>query len=180
MTKDMLARAVRKFKRGDKSAFDYIYDNTYKVVYLVVFSILRSKERAEDVTQDAYIKAVQHLDEYEDDTHFVAWLTTIAKRLAINAYNRSKRDVLTDFADDGHQYGQCNMPDEDSFGLLGTARQLLDDTDYQILIMYAVAGYNRREIGKILDMPTSTVSHRYTKSIKKLKQYLNGGQNEQA
>ena len=72
MTKDMLARAVRKFKRGDKSAFDYIYDNTYKVVYLVVFSILRSKERAEDVTQDAYVKAVQHLDEYEDDTHFVA------------------------------------------------------------------------------------------------------------
>ena len=43
MTKDMLARAVRKFKKGDMRAFDYIYDCTHKVVYFVAYSVLRSK-----------------------------------------------------------------------------------------------------------------------------------------
>ena len=174
MTKDMLARAVRKFKKGDMRAFDYIYDCTHKVVYFVAYSVLRSKEKAEDITQDTYLKAVEHIGHYEEDSHFVAWLTTIAKRLAINEYNKMKHESVTDFTDEGNAFGEVTMPDEDSLGLFKVAHDTLSETDFQIVVMYAVAGYKRREIGKILDMPTSTVSHRYKTAMKKLQQQLKG------
>ena len=66
------------------------------------------------------------------------------------------------------------MPDEDSLGLFKVAHDTLNETDFQIVVMYAVAGYKRREIGKILDMPTSTVSHRYKIAMQKLQQQLKG------
>ncbi len=179
MTKESLARAVRKFKQGDKRAFDYIYDNTYKVVYFVAHSVLRSKERAEDITHDTYLKAVENIDRYEEGTHFLAWLTTIAKRLAINEYNRGKHETSTDITDNISKFGEYTLPDEDSLGLIRLAEETLPEVDFQILIMYAVAGYSRREIGKILGMPTSTVTYKYTMATKTLKQKLEGENNGQ-
>ncbi len=178
MTKELLARAVRKFKQGDKDAFDYIYNNTYKVVYFVAHSVLRSKEKAEDVTHDTYVKAVENIEKFKEETHFLAWLTTIARNLAINEYNKGKFETAVDVNDESSRFGEVTLPDEDGLGLIKTAEEALSDTDFQILIMYAVAGYSRREIGVILDMPTSTVSHRYKLAIKQLKQKLEGGQNE--
>lgn len=167
MAKDMLAKAVRKFKKGDMVAFDHIYDSTHKVVYFVAYSVLHSKEKAEDITQDTYLKAVEHIDSYSDDTHFVAWLTTIAKRLAINEYNKQKHEVATEFLEE--QFGTTTMPDEDALGLFKRASEVLSEDDFKIVMLYAVAGYKRREIGALLDMPTSTVSHRYKSAMAKLK-----------
>ena len=82
----------------------------------------------------------------------MAWLATIAKRLAINEYNKMKHESVTDFTDEVNAFGEVTMPDEDSLGLFKVAQDTLNETDFQIVVMYAVAGYKRREIGKILDL----------------------------
>lgn len=177
MIKESLEKAVERLQAGDASAFDYIYDNTYKVVFFVVHNIVRNKETAEDIVHDTYITALKHLDTYASN-NLLAWLTTIAKRQALNSYNRGKRERVTDFQAEGDAFGSTSMPDDETIGLIETAEQVLSPDEFQIVVMCAVAGYRRREVSKMLDMPISTVSYRYSSALDKLKRILNGEENE--
>lgn len=174
MTKEALEKAVARLKGGDKGQFDVIYDATYKVVYFVVHNIVGQKEAAEDVVQDAYVNALTHIDSYESD-NFLAWLTTIAKRLALNSVKKRSREVATDFAENERAFGTTDPSDNEAAGLIAAAEKLLSPDDFEIVIMCAVAGFKRREVAKIKDMPVSTVTHRYKTSLEKLEQYLKGG-----
>lgn len=175
MSDKALEKAVLALKNGDSRAFDYIYDKTYKVVFFVAFRILGDKHAAEDVVQDTYMKAVTNIGAYDRDD-FTAWITTIAKNNALNEYNRQKRTSATDFsAEDGYREGSFSMPDEDSFGLISLAKRLLDETDYKIVVMCAIAGYKRREAAKALGLPISTVSYRLKQSLKLLAEHVKGG-----
>ncbi len=173
MTKESLEKAVLRLKAGEREAFDYIYDNTYKVVFFVVHNIVRQRETAEDIVQDTYITALRNIDSYSSN-NLLAWLTTIAKRLALNSYNRGKRERITDFQEEGEGLCRGDMPDDDTIGLIKTAEKVLNAEDFQIVIMCAVAGYKRREVAKMMNMPTSTVTHRYTTSLQKLKRIIDG------
>lgn len=173
MTKESLEKAVLRLKAGEREAFDYIYDNTYKVVFFVVHNIVRQRETAEDIVQDTYITALRNIDSYSSN-NLLAWLTTIAKRFALNSYNRGKRERITDFQEEGEWLCRGDMPDDDTIGLIKTAEKVLNAEDFQIVIMCAVAGYKRREVAKMMDMPTSTVTHRYTTSLQKLKRIIDG------
>lgn len=175
MSDKALEKAAQALKKGDSRAFDYIYDKTYKVVFFVAFRILGDKHAAEDVVQDTYMKAVTNIGAYSAD-NFTAWITTIAKNNALNEYNRLKRTTATDFtAEDGHREGSFSMPDEDSFGLISLAKRILNETDYKIVVMCAIAGYKRREAAKALDLPVSTVSYRLKQSLKLLAEHVKGG-----
>lgn len=175
MKKETLDKAMTRLKEGDKSAFDYVYDNTYKVVFFVVHGVLHDKHAAEDVMQDAYVKALESISSYSDG-NALGWLTTIAKRLAINEYNKRKRELPTDF--DERALGSDSLPDDESIGLIALAEKILSEDDFKILVMCAIAGYKRREVAKLLDMPTSTVTYRYQEALKVLKQKLEGGSDE--
>lgn len=174
MTKEALERAVARLKGGERAQFDVIYDGTYKVVYFVVHAIVGQKEAAEDVVQDTYLTALSHLNSYESD-NFLAWLTTIAKRLALNSVKKRSREVATDFAENERLFGTDDPTDNEAAGLIAAAEKLLPPDDFEIVIMCAVAGFKRREVAKIKNMPVSTVTHRYKTSLEKLEQYLKGG-----
>ncbi len=175
MSDKALEKAAAKLKNGDSRAFSYIYDRTYKIVFFVAYRILGDRHAAEDVVQDTYMKAATNINAYNSD-NFTAWITTIAKNNALNEYNRAKRQTSTDFsAQADYREGSFSMPDEDSFGLISAAKRLLDETDYKIVIMCAVAGYKRREAAKALDMPISTVSYKLKQSLELLAGYVKGG-----
>lgn len=175
MSDKALEKAVNRLKLGDSRAFDYIYDKTYKVVFFVALRILGNRHAAEDVVQDTYMKAVTNIHAYDSD-NFTAWITTIAKNNALNEYNRAKRNTSTDFSSEADfREGNFSMPDEDSFGLISAAKNLLDETDYKIVIMCSVAGYRRREAAKALGLPISTVSYRLKQSLAKLASHVKGG-----
>lgn len=175
MTKEALEKAVARLKGGDRAQFDVIYDGTYKVVYFVVHSIVGQKEATEDIVQDAYVTALTRLNSYESD-NFLAWLTTIAKRLALNSVKKRSREVATDFAENESAFGTTDPTDGEAAGLIAAAEKLLSPDDFEIVIMCAVAGFKRREVAKIKDMPVSTVTHRYKTALTKLEKYLKGGE----
>lgn len=172
MKKQTLDEAMLRLKEGDKSAFDYVYDNTYKVVFFIAHGVLRDKQSAEDVMQETYVKALGSLGSYSGG-NALGWLTTIAKRLAINEYNKRKREFPTEL--DEKSLGSTTLPDDDAIGLIALAENALSEEDFKILIMCAVAGYKRREVAKLLDMPTSTVTFRYQEALKTLRKKIEGG-----
>ncbi len=168
MKTSALEDKVKKFKNGDKSAFDYIYENTYKPLYFNILYYVKDKMYAEDILHDVYLKAIASLSSYSPDTNFVAWLCKIGKNLALNFIERRKREVLTDF-DNPAQGGtyETELP-----YVFEIARKVLSEEDYKIVMMCQVAGYKRREVAAIMEMPIGTVTWKNNQALKKLKDCL--------
>lgn len=169
MSNEKLEFCVKRFKAGDKESFNYIYDATYKPAYFSVLYIMCNKRAAEDVLHDAYLKAMQNIDKYKEGTNFVAWLSTIARNTAINELKKSKREVLTDFNEESYRYGVAETEVPYVFEL---AAKHLPEDEYQVVMLCQVAGYKRREVAEMLNMPVATVTWKNNKALATLKEIL--------
>lgn len=169
MSNEKLEFCVKRFKSGDKESFNYIYDATYKPAYFSVLYVVRNKRVAEDVLHDAYLKAMQNIDKYKDGTNFIAWLCTIARNTAINELKKSKREVLTDFNEASYKYGVAEAEVPYVFEI---AAKCLPEDEYKVIMLCQVAGYKRREVAEMLNMPVATVTWKNNKALTTLKEIL--------
>lgn len=91
---------VDRFKNGDQSAFDEMVARYWDRIYSMVNQLLRNTQDAEEVTQDAFIRAHRGLSNFRGDSAFSTWLYQIATNLARNRYWywwRRKRDKSVSF-----------------------------------------------------------------------------------
>ncbi|MEN8662200.1 MAG: RNA polymerase sigma factor [Lentimonas sp.] len=86
---------IERIKGGDIAAYNDIVARYYDRIYARVAQLLNNKQDAEEVTQDAFIRAHRGLDKFRGDAAFYTWLYQIATNLAHNRYwywFRRKRD----------------------------------------------------------------------------------------
>jgi RNA polymerase sigma-70 factor (ECF subfamily) len=76
---------------GETALFEIIMRRYNQRLYRVARSILRDDAEAEDVMQDAYVRAYQHLDQFEGRAKFATWLTRIAVHEALARAQRRSR-----------------------------------------------------------------------------------------
>ena len=100
-----LEKHIDALRAGDLRAFDALYEQTNRTVYFAALYIVRDKMYAEDILQETYVRALRSLDSYTPGTNFTAWLTRIAKNLALNHVKSAKRTIPTDFQEDSYKYG---------------------------------------------------------------------------
>lgn len=75
---------VRAVRRGDREAFARLVHSNQRRLFGLVLMMVRDRAGAEEVTQDAFVRAYAHLDRYDESRPFYPWLATIAVRLAQN------------------------------------------------------------------------------------------------
>src|SRR5712692_12092516 len=80
---------VERVKAGDTALYEVIMRRYNQRLYRVALAILRNNAEAEDVMQDAYVRAYRHLDQFAARAPFSAWLTRIAVNEAL-ARRRSR------------------------------------------------------------------------------------------
>ncbi|MBP9914050.1 MAG: sigma-70 family RNA polymerase sigma factor [Opitutaceae bacterium] len=91
---------VDRFKQGDQAAFDEMVTRYWDRIYAMVNQMLRNTQDAEEVTQDAFIRAHRGLVNFRGESAFSTWLYQIATNLARNRYWywwRRKRDKTVSF-----------------------------------------------------------------------------------
>lgn len=165
-----LDKFIKKFMNGDASAFDEIYNRTRKSVYYVALSILRDKALAEDVMQTTYLRVLKNIQSYALGTNASAWIIKIAKNEAINMKKVRMREQSVDEYENPTLFGE-NEPD--IYGeLIDLAKRLLADDEFSILMLVTACGYKRKEIGKMFDMPTPTVTWKYQNALLKIRNAL--------
>src|SRR5256885_16672142 len=84
-------QVVERVLAGDSSLFEVIMRRYNQRLYRAARAITRSDSEAEDVLQDAYVSAFQHLCQYRGLAALGAWLTRIAGNEAIARLRQSKR-----------------------------------------------------------------------------------------
>jgi RNA polymerase sigma-70 factor (ECF subfamily) len=77
---------IERMRTGDNLAFEQVMARYWDRIFGRVFELLKNREDAEEVTQDAFIRAHRGLDKFRGDASFSTWLYQIATNLAHNRY----------------------------------------------------------------------------------------------
>ena len=159
---------VNELQNGNIEVFDDIYYQTKNIVYYSIFIILKDYQLSEDIMQDTYLKALEKIHSYKRKAHFKSWIITIAKNLAINEYNKRKREMLIDIGDNEYLFGSTSSTVENEI-LISQIFTVLSDEEKEIVILHVVGDLKHREIAKLLNKPLGTITWAYNNAIKKLK-----------
>jgi len=170
----MLEKQIKKLKSGETNAFDKVYEMTYRKIYFVVLPILRDRSLTEDIIQDTYLKFLDKLYTY-DAKNTLAYILTIARNLALNEYNRRKRETRDVDLDDTifslDNYLEISVANQE---LITNALSVLSVTERNIFLLHNLENLTHREISEILDIPLGTVTWTYSQAIKKMQKKLEG------
>lgn len=160
--------------QGDQSALEQLYRHTKKAVYGMALAVLRRHHDAEEVTQDAFVRAWEQAERYRPGGTPLAWLLAITRNLALMRLR--EREKSRDLEPEQWELIPANAPavTEEDRQVLQTALDALGEQDRQIVFLFAVAGMRHREIAGMLGLNLSTALSKYHRALKKLRDTLEG------
>ena len=82
---------IDKTLNGDTRAFGELVERYQAFVFTIALRIVKVREEAEEVAQDAFIKAFQSITSYRGESKFSSWLYSIAYRKALDAIRKNKK-----------------------------------------------------------------------------------------
>ena len=178
---DNYAELVARFKSGDESAYEELYEKTKQFVYTTCLGILRNDDDAFDAMQDTYLTVYRRIDSLEDDKTFISWLKRIATTKSLDLYKKRKGDVSYDDAvavDESLQLDDDLESLPDSYIMEKTKREALDkiikeslsDVQYQTIHMHYYGELSVETIAELMECPVGTVKTRLMKSRAKIKE----------
>ncbi len=166
-------KVLQLVRQNDNQSRKELFEAFYRRTYAVVFNILRQRESAEDITQDAFIKAFQNIHQLKEGAKFGAWLAVIASNLARNYLKREKRMIVTDempvisFGE-----GEVNTENEALRALeverVRTAIRELPPEQYQVVVLQNYHDLKVEEIASMLKISSGTVKSRLFRARQKL------------
>ncbi len=168
MSSDEILSALRAMKSGDMDGFEPFYEQTKRMVFFAAKAVLKDNARSEDVMQDVYIRFLEMLDRIEEDRGVVGLLVKMARNLALNILEREQRSVELD----ENLHGSISTTDNPGSDLFERMRKLLDDDEYEIVILHVVDELKHREIAEMMSLPLGTVTWKYNRAIAKLQKGL--------
>ncbi|WP_068630164.1 RNA polymerase sigma factor [Cephaloticoccus primus] len=181
---------VDRFKNGDQSAFDEMVSRYWARIYAMVHQLLRNTEDAEEVTQDAFIRAHRGLPKFRGDSAFSTWLYQIATNLARNRYWywwRRKRDKSLSFEQPLGPEGNITLADvlpaqvetpddiavtQEFVDRIGQAMEKLGSKHREILVLRNVRNLSYEEIAAVLKISVGTVKSRIARARESLRAHL--------
>ncbi len=86
---------IQKIKEGDVGAYATLVDRHKKMAFNIAMQIIGNREDAEEITQDAFLKAYQALDTYKGESKFTTWLYRIIYNASISKMRKKKLDQVS-------------------------------------------------------------------------------------
>lgn len=187
MTEEKFSECIQGMNRGDKDGLRQVYEEYVSYIYGIVRSLLASREEAEDVTSEFFIKLWEKSDSYRAGNGHKGWMATIARNLAIDTLRKKRREEPVDFqmrAGSGEE--DCTEAasralhatdgksvEEEVVGSLTVkeAFSLLKEPEREVVHLKIMSGMTFQEIADLLGSPMGTVTWRYREAMKKLRRY---------
>lgn len=147
-----------------------LYRGVGKLVYAFIMSYVGSKETAEDVLQETFLKLYLKPKVMTDKDNGLAYIMTIARNVSLNTLRKSKRQTPTSDEDIVFFGGQeTRSIDEQS--VINEALSRLTLEERKIFILSRAYGFTFKEVGQIVGMSVATVKRRAKVIKDKLKEY---------
>ncbi|OUM95231.1 MAG: RNA polymerase sigma factor SigW [Thermobacillus sp. ZCTH02-B1] len=171
--KPIEARLARRALKGDHQAFAEIVALYQDKLYHLAFRMLGSRQEAEDVTQEAFLRVYRNLDRYDEGMKFSTWIYRIATNLCIDRLRKRKQTFSLDAESAEHEGldGYAFIPGDDrtpenemllteTQRIVREAIETLPAKYKSVMVLRYLHDLSLQEIGEVLDMPVTTVKTR--------------------
>ena len=144
-------------------------------IFLQIYGIVRNVADAQDLTQEAFIKALQHQEQLKDGQKAAHWLSRIATNTAIDFLRRNGRATFCEI--DQAPEGHWETPEEavlrgEHRDYLEDGLRLLSPRERAALILRDVEDVPAEEVARLLDCSKATVRSHIANARTKLKRYM--------
>ncbi|KAF1678918.1 RNA polymerase sigma factor SigW [Bacillus mexicanus] len=181
----MIKKRIKQVKKGDQDAFADIVDIYKDKIYQLCYRMLGNVHEAEDIAQEAFIRAYVNIDSFDINRKFSTWLYRIATNLTIDRIRKKKPDYYLDAKVAGTEgltmYSQIAadgvLPEDEvvSLELSNTIQQKilkLPDKYRTVIVLKYIDELSLIEIGEILNIPVGTVKTRIHRGREALRKQL--------
>jgi RNA polymerase sigma-70 factor (ECF subfamily) len=162
---------VLRYQQGDEQAFEDLYRRYYPRLHLYCTRRVRDSHAAEELAQEAFVRALRAMPRFAGERRFYPWMTVIAGRLCIDHHRRTARVEPSADVDLG-----VVEPDHDAIFQavdhqhLGLAMSRVAPRHREVLDLREQQGWSYQEIAEHLDVPITTVEallHRARKALRR-------------
>jgi RNA polymerase sigma-70 factor, ECF subfamily len=172
------ARLVGRARDGDRAAFEELVRRHLPGAYSVALVELADSRDAEDAVQDAFVLALEKLDECRDPSAFGAWLRQIVRNRA-RSVGRRERVRAAERLDAvrsavSRQDPSRDLDRRDLRARLEAALRTLPEVQRRVVLLHDLEGYRHREIAEQLELPEGTVRSHLFHARRTLRERLGG------
>ncbi|HVP42815.1 MAG TPA: sigma-70 family RNA polymerase sigma factor [Terriglobales bacterium] len=179
------ARLIERIRGGERELFYELVRPHERAVYLVAYSVLKNEADAEDVAQEAMLKAFRSLSAFRGDARFQHWLVKIAFNEARMRYRKRQGEKLQSLDDSGDDQDYVPLQIADWRELppevlerkeireeIQNAIARLSDKYREVLVLRDIEELSIAETAQILDITEATVKVRLFRARLKLRDQL--------
>lgn len=148
-------------KKNDFKSIEALCSSTWEPLYRFIYYKVQNREEAEDITQEAYIKALQYLQNDSNKIdNAIAFLKTVALNILRDKWRKNKREgnkVNIEKIEPWEDAFIDNTENSTQRMLIETALQQLNEEQQAIIEFRIIKGYSVAETAKILNKKESTI-----------------------
>jgi RNA polymerase sigma factor (sigma-70 family) len=171
---------ISKVLSGDHQAYAGLVNRYQNYVFTLVLRMVKSREDAEEVAQDVFIKAYRSLSSFRGDARFSTWLYTIVNTTSITFLRKKKIDIQSldnenvfEVADSHDSGFRANLVEQKSRTVMvNQAIALLSPDDARIITLFYKGEQSLDEIAQVLGLETNTAKVRLHRARTRLKEKM--------
>ena len=171
---------ISRVLQGEQNAFAELVTRYQNYVFTLILRMIKSREDAEEVAQDVFVKAYRSLADFRGESKFSTWLYTITNTTAITFLRKKKLEVhsldnekVFEVADNKDSGLRANLIEQKSrVSIVNKAIALLNPDDAEIITLFYKAEQNLDEIARILGLEANTAKVRLHRARGRLKEKM--------
>jgi RNA polymerase sigma factor (sigma-70 family) len=171
---------ISQVLQGQQQAYAILVERYQNYVFTIVLRFVKSREDAEEVAQDIFIKAYRSLADFKGNSKFSTWLYTITtttcitflrkKRIDTHSLDNEKVFAVADNIDSGTSANQIEQ--KSRANMVNAAIQLLSPDDAQIITLFYKGEQTLEEIAQILGKEPNAVKVQLHRARTRLKEKM--------
>lgn len=170
---------VDKIIQGEVNAYARLVEKHKDMVYTIALRITRKKEDAEEIAQDAFLKAFEHLKEFKKQSKFSTWIYRIAYNAAISRIRRKSlettlldENMIEEVPEEQVQQDMEGLKEDEQRKMIDMALEQLNELDYLIITMFYLKEKSIDDIAEITGLTKSNVKVKLHRIRKRMYQEL--------
>lgn len=166
-------KLVNRCKKGESKAYKELYELYSKAMYNISLRIVNNSEDANDILQEAFIKAFQSIEKFENQAAFGGWLKKVIINLSIDIVRKNKQIHVS--TDEIESVNDDEISEEDivyDVESIRKAIQVLSDGYRVVFTLHLFEEYTHKEIASMLNISEGTSKSQYNRAKKKIIQLI--------
>lgn len=163
---------VRRFQRGDMAAFESLYRQFERAAWTLALRLTGRRDVAQEVLQDAMLKAFERARQYRGDAPFAAWLRKLVVNEALMQLRHARLHVIELLDDDMRDDNAVTPWAHVDAATLDRALNRLPDAARAVLWLYHVEGYTHVEIAAEFGRSVSFSKSQLARATRRLRELL--------